>query len=98
MPITRTAPRKARRTDAPAGSGEVERYEQLRALALDGEPSGFRLGLALLERRGVTAWARAWDSTAPTRAAAPTAPAPAPVDVELVGALASMALAHAAAG
>ena len=32
--------------------GDVERYEQLRARALGGEPSGWRLGLALLERRG----------------------------------------------
>lgn len=95
----RTAPRKARRTDAPGDGGEVERYEQLRAHALDGEPSGFRLGLALLERRGVSAWTRAWGSTQAARPApAPTAAAPAPVDVELVGALASMALAHVAAG
>ena len=49
-------------TDARAGGGDVERYEQLRSRALDGEPSGFRLGLALLERRGVAAWARAWQA------------------------------------
>ena len=49
----------ARRT-AGAGAEDVERYEQLRARALGGEPSGCRLGLALLERRGVAAWARAW--------------------------------------
>ena len=56
-------------TDARSGGGDVERYEQLRSRALDGEPSGFRLGLALLERRGMAAWARAWDTTAPARGA-----------------------------
>jgi hypothetical protein len=89
-------------TDAPArGVGDVERYEQLRARALDGEPSGFRLGLVLLERRGVVAWARAWQQTAP----APEPPRPAGLVVELpaasselVGALASLALARVAVG
>ncbi len=88
-------------TDARNCGWEVERYEQLRAHALDGEPSGFRLGLALLERRGMAAWSRAWDSTASPRPAvavpAPTALASA-ADDELVGALASMALARVAAG
>jgi hypothetical protein len=87
---------------ADACPGDVERYEQLRAQALDGEPSGFRLGLALLERRGVAAWSRAWGSTAPAKptaaAPAPTILAPVAADDELVGALASMALARAAAG
>jgi hypothetical protein len=90
-------------TDAVgAGPGDVERYERLRAHALDGEPGGFRLGLALLERRGVAAWSRAWGATAPARptAVVPAATAPAPVaaDDELVRALASMALARVAAG
>jgi hypothetical protein len=88
-------------TDAPAGVGEAERYEQLRSRALDGEPSGFRLGLALLERRGVAAWARAWQGTAvalePERAAGAVVKLPA-ASSELVGALASMALARVAAG
>lgn len=100
-PSRRIVARKARRTDALADDAEMERYEQLRAHALDGEPSGFRLGLAVLERRGVTAWTRAWGSTAAARPAlAPTAAAPTPVaiDEELVGALASMALARVAAG
>lgn len=85
-------------TDASAG--DVERYEQLRSRALDGEPSGFRLGLALLERRGITAWARAWQGTAPAREQQATGSVlelPA-ASGELVGALASMALARVAAG
>ena len=94
---------KARRTDARAGGrvADVERYERLRSQALAGEPFGFRLGLALLQRRGVVAWARAWRGTAP---AVETLAAPAPVvempvaSGELVGALASMALARVASG
>jgi hypothetical protein len=89
-------------TDEHAGRREdVERYEQLRARALSGEPSGFRLGLALLERRGVAAWTRAWQGTASSREARPVAAAvvaPAAASGELVGALASMALARVAAG
>jgi hypothetical protein len=81
---------------------DVERYEQRRAQTLEGGPGGFRLGLALLERRGVAAWSRAWGATAPARPAAvgpaPTARAPVAADDELVGALASMALARMAAG
>jgi hypothetical protein len=86
-------------TDA-GNVSNVERYEQLRSHALEGGPSGFRLGLALLERRGVAAWSRAWGNTASARPAgavpAPTALSPA-AD-QLVGALASMALARMAAG
>jgi hypothetical protein len=80
---------------------DVERYEQLRRRALSGEPAGFRLGLALLERRGVAQWLRAWQGTTPVRDPRPSAarvvelPA---ASVELVGALASMALARVAAG
>ena len=89
-------------TDAPAGGvADVERYEQLRSQVLDGERSGFRLGSALLERRGVAAWARAWQGTTPVRepqrVAGPVAELPA-ASTELVGALASMALARVAAG
>ena len=39
-------------TDARDAARDVERYEQLRVHALEGGPSGFSLGLALLERRG----------------------------------------------
>ena len=80
-------------TDEPTGAADdVERYEQLRRRALGGEPSGWRLGLALLERRGVAAWARAWRTTTPARAARPSVQTAAGGD-ELVGALATMALA-----
>ena len=83
---------KARETDEPsAGTEDVARYEQLRSRALGGDPGGWRLGLAVLERRGVVAWARAWQATTPAPAAA-TVDAVAVSD-ELVGALASMALA-----
>jgi hypothetical protein len=89
-------------TDARVGVPDVERYEQLRSHALEGGPSGFKLGLVLLERRGVVAWTQAWSSTAPARTAAaapaPTARTPAPANDELVDALASMALARVAAG
>lgn len=83
-------------TDEPAGGPrDVERYEQLRAQALEGDPSGLRLGLALLERRGVVAWTRAWQTTTtttttPTR---PTITTRAADNDQLVGVLASMALA-----
>ncbi len=84
---------KARETDEPPGRTEdVVRYEQLRASALGGDPSGWRLGLAVLEHRGVVAWTRAWQSTAPEPARA-AAPKPVAVSDELVGALAGLALA-----
>jgi len=75
--------------------GDVERYERLRACALSGERDGWRLGLALLERRGVAAWSRAWRESAPTRPApvARAAVEPPAGAGELVGVLASMALA-----
>jgi len=42
-------------------SGQVERYELLRRRVLCGEPDGFRLGLAVLQRQGMAAWLKAWD-------------------------------------
>ena len=82
------------------GSGDVERYERLRACALGSEPDGWRLGLALLERRGVAAWTRAWQTTAPAPPPLPPGPAvEAPAgDGEIVGVLATMALACLAGG
>ena len=86
--------------DAARGRGDVARYEQLRGQALAGAPGCSRLRLALLQHRGVAAWTRAWQSTAPgpavtapltTRAGAALA------DGEIVSVLASMALACAAA-
>jgi hypothetical protein len=73
----------------------VERYEQLRRHAIDGQPGGFRLGLALLQRHGVIAWSRAWESAIPTRAGSVEAIEPVAAGVELVGVLASIALAAA---
>jgi hypothetical protein len=84
-------------TDAQSAARQVERYEQLRLQALEGGASGFRLGLALLERRGVAVWTRAWRSTTPARSATPAVLAPPATGDELVGALASMALACVAA-
>jgi hypothetical protein len=82
-----------RETDeSPDAREDVARYEQLRARALGGDPAGWRLGLAVLEHRGVMAWTRAWQASVP--APARTTPAePVAVSDELVGALASMALA-----
>ena len=88
--------RKRRATDERAGDrDDVERYERLRSHALGGDPAG-RLGLALLQRRGVAAWMRAWPSTTPAAPARP-ALAAAPAGEEIVGVLATMALACLAA-
>jgi hypothetical protein len=86
--------------DGARGRGDVDRYEQLRVQALAGAPGSSRLGLALLQHRGVTAWTHAWHTTAPgPPVSAPLgAPVGAPVgEREIVSVLASMALACAAA-
>ncbi|MGH2930034.1 MAG: hypothetical protein ACRDL8_17660 [Solirubrobacteraceae bacterium] len=86
--------------DRAGGGSDVERYEQLRARAVSGEPDGFQMGLAMLERRGLAAWARVWQTTAPARPA-PPARAGAEIDGDagpIVAALATMALACAVAG
>jgi hypothetical protein len=84
------------------GSDVVDGYEQLRARALTGDTDGWRLGLGVLQQRGVAAWLRV------RQAAMPTVSPPTPtragsrlaggVDAELVGLLASMALAVATQG
>jgi hypothetical protein len=90
-------------TDDPHGGcgGAVDGYEQLRRQALCGDVDGWRLGLGVLQHRGVAAWLGARTAMAPARPA-PTRPLrPATgggVDAELVGLLASMALAVAARG
>lgn len=83
-------------------SDVVDGYEQLRARALGGDADGWRLGLGVLQQRGVAAWLRVRQTTVPTvcpptptRAAPPSAGG---VDAELVGLLASMALAVATQG
>jgi hypothetical protein len=85
--------------DATAGGdGHVERYERLRARALDGDGAGWQLGLALLRRQGVAAWARAWPTQpAAPRPVRPVAAVPASAGGEIVDVLASMALARLAA-
>jgi hypothetical protein len=70
-------------------------WRAMNGCALGGAPAG-RLGLALLQRRGVVPGTRAWPSTAPAPAARP-APGAAPVAEEIVGVLATMALACLAA-
>lgn len=81
--------------DDGRGDGQdVERYEQVRRHALGGEASGWRLGLALLQHRGVAAWLRAWPSTPEGSCSPPRLPVGEPVGGdELVGVLATMALA-----
>jgi hypothetical protein len=74
----------------------VERYEALRAQALGGEPSGWRLGLAVFQGRGMAAWLRACREVAaiPTpRWAKPSAAGERLDGDDLVGVLATMALA-----
>ena len=85
-----------------ATSDVVDGYERLRARALCGDIDGWRLGLAVLQQRGLAAWLRVRQATVPTvspptpsRAGSPIAGG---VDGELVGLLASMALAVAAQG
>jgi hypothetical protein len=84
------------------GSDVVDGYERLRARALGGDVDGWRLGLAVLQQRGLAAWLRVRQATVstvspatPSRAGSPIAGG---VDGELVGLLASMALAVAARG
>ncbi|MGO9100686.1 MAG: hypothetical protein ACLP9Y_15025 [Mycobacterium sp.] len=80
----------------------VDDYEQLRARALGGEADGWRLGLGVLQQRGVAAWLRLRQAAMPT-ISAPTPTRAGPrlaggVEAELVGLLASMALAVASRG
>ena len=79
----------------------VDGYEQLRARALGGQADGWRLGLGVLQQRGVAAWLRVRQATAPKAPPTPARTAPpvaGGVEAELVGLLASMALAVAARG
>jgi hypothetical protein len=79
--------------DEPAADGgDVERYEELRHRALGGDSAGWRLGLAVLQRHGVAAWTRAWQSTAPITPPRPVPTTPTDGD-RVVDVLAAMALA-----
>jgi len=63
-------------------------------VALGGGPDGQRLGRALLERRGLAAWAQAWHEAAPASPAPRARAAPVPAGCgEVVAVLAAMALA-----
>lgn len=78
-------------------------YEELRQRALSGDVDGWRLGLGVLQHRGVAAWLRVRQAASPAAVAAPTpaakfSPIATGIDAELVGLLASMALAVAARG
>jgi hypothetical protein len=82
--------------------GLVERYEELRRRVLGGQPDGFRLGLAVLQRQGMIAWLRAWDDLdavvvrPPSQSSAvPTASV---VSESVVAVLASMTMACAGVG
>ena len=78
----------------------MDGYEQLRARALAGDADGWQLGLGVLQQRGVAAWLRlrqaAVAKISPPTPARATPPITAGVDAQLVGLLASMALAVAA--
>ena len=80
----------------------MDGYERLRARALGGDVDGWRLGLGVLQQRGLAAWLRVRQATVstvspptPSRAGSPIAGG---ADGELVGLLASMALAVTARG
>ena len=83
-------------------SDVVDGYEQLRRRALCGDTEGWRLGLGVLQQRGVAAWLRVRQAAVPTVSPPTPARAVSPlaggVEAELVGLLASMALAVAARG
>jgi hypothetical protein len=62
------------------GSDVVDGYERLRARALGGDVDGWRLGLAVLQQRGLAAWLRVRQATVstvspptPSRAGSPSA-------------------------
>ena len=77
-----------------------EGYEQLRARVLAGHPDGWRLGHALLARRGVAGWIAEQTGGpvpgGPAARAGGAVPVPTADCAEIVAVLAAMALAHAA--
>ena len=84
-------------------SDVLDGYEQLRARALGGAADGWRLGLGVLQQRGLAAWLRVRQATVAAVCPPPPPASAAPpfaggVEAELVGLLASMALAVATAG
>jgi hypothetical protein len=82
------------------GSEVVDGYERLRARALCGDVEGWRLGLGVLQHRGVAGWLRVRTATAPARPAPSRSALPlaGDADAELVELLTSMALTVLARG
>jgi hypothetical protein len=78
----------------------VDGYEQLRQRVLAGDVNGWRMGLAVLQHRGVAAWLRVRQSiqcvNAPRTSTAATPTVAAGVANQLVAMLAGMALGTAA--
>ncbi len=58
------------------GSDVVDGYEQLRARALGGDADGWRLGLGVLQQRGVAAWLRVRQATVADGRHRPRPPGP----------------------
>jgi hypothetical protein len=85
----------------PDNDGAVDGYEQLRRRALSGDTDGWRLGLGVMQHRGVAASLGVRTAMAPVRPT-PTRPLPPATGgagtAELVGLLASVALAVAVRG
>ncbi len=50
--------------DCDGDDGGIAGYEQLRRRALGGDSDGWRLGLAVLQQRGVAAWLQVQQLTA----------------------------------
>jgi hypothetical protein len=78
--------------ERPTCAGDIERYEALRRRAMEGEESGWRLGLAVLQRQGVAAWLRIAQGVAAPSPLRPAGDLPVGSDA-LVRALTTMALA-----
>jgi hypothetical protein len=78
----------------------VDGYEQLRQRVLAGDVNGWRMGLAVLQHRGVAAWLRVRQGIrcvdAPPTPAAATPTVAAGIANQLVAMLAGMALGAAA--
>jgi hypothetical protein len=99
--VTRRAKIEASEHCACDAAGDVEEYEQLRGRVLAGDVSGRRMGLAVLQHRGVAAWLRVRRSVSqdpPPASGIRIAPVPGSVGDALVALLAGMALGAAARG
>lgn len=102
MPLTSPkAPRTRQAAPDEDADTLVARYEQLRAVVLDGHPGGVGLGLGVLVGRGLAAWIAVWRSAPPPACpipAASTLRSPAgstgAASSDLVNVLVAMALAH----